>query len=108
MVAAGIRPADGKVQRRHPGRFAAGREGYDWLQHSVFGRNPRARLTALAAQLRSLAASLAEIAWCLRNPHVSSVLLARQHYATPTGPDALDIGARGSDDATWSRIEAVA
>ena len=72
-------------------------------------RNPGAwegarRFTALAAQLRIPPASLA-IAWCLRNPHVSSVLLgATSTTQLQQNLDALDIGAR-IDDATWSRVE---
>jgi aryl-alcohol dehydrogenase-like predicted oxidoreductase len=45
------------------------------------------------------------IAWCLRNPHVSSVLLgATSTTQLQQNLDALDVGAR-IDDATWARVE---
>ena len=100
----------GKYNAGIPADSRLGQEGYDWLQRGVFGdpqsgRLERARrFTALAAQLRIPPASLA-IAWCLRNPHVSSVLLgATSTTQLQQNLDALDIGAR-IDDATWSRVE---
>jgi len=100
----------GKYNAGIPADSRLGQEGYDWLQRGVFGdpqsgRLERARrFTALAAQLRIPPASLA-IAWCLRNPHVSSVLLgATSTTQLQQNLDALDIGAR-IDDATWERVE---
>jgi voltage-dependent potassium channel beta subunit len=100
----------GKYNAGIPADSRLGQEGYDWLQRGVFGdpqsgRLERARrFTDLAAHLRIPPASLA-IAWCLRNPHVSSVLLgATSTTQLQQNLDALDIGAR-IDDATWARVE---
>jgi aryl-alcohol dehydrogenase-like predicted oxidoreductase len=70
-------------------------------------RLPRARaFTALAAGLGVTPAALA-IAWCLRNPHVSSVILgASRVVQLLQNLEALDVGAR-VDDAGWARVEAV-
>jgi voltage-dependent potassium channel beta subunit len=92
----------GKYNDGIPEDSRLAQEGYAWLQRGVFGdpsagRLDRARrFTALAAQLQVAPATLA-IAWCLRNPNVSSVLLG-----------ALDLHSR-LDEATWKRVqEAVA
>ena len=100
----------GKYNDGIPEDSRLAQENYAWLQRGVFGdpgsgRLERARrFTALAAQLQVAPASLA-IAWCLRNPNVSSVLLG----ATRTGQlkqnfDAIDLQSR-LDDATWKRVE---
>jgi len=86
-------------------------KAYAWLQRDVFGdaasrRMPRARaFTALAAELGVGPAPLA-IAWCLRNPRVSSVILGASRVAQLLqNLEALDVGAR-VDDAGWTRVEA--
>src|SRR5690606_30307013 len=86
-------------------------EDYAWLQRDVLGdaasrRLPRARaFTALAAELGVGAAPLA-IAWCLRNPHVSSVILGASRVAQLLqNLEALAVAAR-VDDAGWARVEA--
>jgi voltage-dependent potassium channel beta subunit len=100
----------GKYNEGVPEDARLGQEGYAWLQKWVLGdpesrRVERARkFTALAKELGVAPAPLA-IAWCLRNPHVSTVLLG----ATRTDQllqnlEALDLLER-FDDATWSRIE---
>ena len=86
-------------------------EDYAWLQQGVLGdaasrRLPRARaFTALAAELGVGAAPLA-IAWCLRNPHVSSVILGASRVAQLLqNLEALDVAGR-VDEADWARVEA--
>src|SRR6478672_1197082 len=86
-------------------------EEYAWLQRGVFGepaerRRERARaFTSQARQLGVAPATLA-IAWCLRNPNVSCVLLgATKVEQLLQNMEALDAGAR-IDAATWARIEA--
>src|SRR5690606_30209906 len=93
-------------------------KAYAWLQRDVLGdaasrrlppasrRMPRARaFTALAAELGVGPAPLA-IAWCLRNPRVSSVILGASRVAQLLqNLEALDVGAR-VDDAGWARVEA--
>jgi len=87
-------------------------EDYAWLQRDVLGdassrRLPRARaFTALAAELGVGPAPLA-IAWCLRNPHVSSVILGASRVAQLLqNLEALEVAGR-VDDAGWARVQAV-
>ena len=85
-------------------------EGYGWLRRSVLdpqagGVDRARRFSAIAAELRIAPATLA-IAWCLRNPNVSCVLLgATKVEQLLQNMEALDAGAR-IDAATWTRIEA--
>ena len=63
------------------------------------------RFVALATELGVAPAPLA-IAWCLRNPHVSSVLLGASRVAQLLeNLAALDLLDR-FDAGTWGRIEA--
>ena len=91
------------------GRLA--QEGYGWLQKMVIGdpkerRIERARkFTAVARELEVAAAPLA-IAWCLRNPNVSTVMLGASHARQLVeNLEALALLER-FDDATWKRVEA--
>ena len=84
--------------------------GLAWLQGSVLGegdaRRMRAqRFTALAAELGVAPAPLA-IAWCLTNPHVSSVLLGASRVSQLLeNLGALDLLQR-FDEGVWRRVEA--
>ncbi|HVI58765.1 MAG TPA: aldo/keto reductase [Luteimonas sp.] len=102
----------GKYNDGVPAGSRLASDDYAWLQRDVLGdeasrRLPRAHaFSALAAELGVEPASLA-IAWCLRNPRVSSVILGatrvsqlRQNLA------ALDVAER-MDEAGWARVEAV-
>jgi voltage-dependent potassium channel beta subunit len=83
---------------------------YRWLERSVFGGERDARLARvrrfleLARELGAPAAALA-IAWCLKNPNVTSVILG----ATSTAQLAQNLGAldwlERLDAATQARIE---
>ena len=82
-----------------------------WLRDGVLGeadsrRRERARaFSALAADLGVAPAPLA-IAWCLRNPHVSSVLLgATKVEQLLQNLEALELAGR-FDTTTWRRVEA--
>ena len=88
-----------------------GQEGYGWLQRWVLGdaesrRVERARkYTALAQELGVAPAPLA-IAWCLRNPHVSTVLLgATRKEQLIQNLEALELVER-LDEGVWARLEA--
>ena len=101
----------GKYNEGVPDDARLGQEGYAWLQKWVLGdaesrRVERARrFTALAADLGVAPAPLA-IAWCLRNPHVSTVILgATQQAQLLQNFEALAMAER-FDDATWARVEA--
>lgn len=100
----------GKYNAGVPTEARLGREGLGWLQRTVLGgegeRVERARrFVALAAELGMASAPLA-IAWCLRNPHVSSVILgASRPEQLVQNLEALELAQRiGEGD--WQRVEA--
>jgi voltage-dependent potassium channel beta subunit len=88
-----------------------GQESNAWLKPMVLGSDEERRLervrrfTALAAELGEKPAQLA-IAWCLRNPHVSTVMLG----ASNVGQLLENLGAlelvQRHDEAVWKRVEA--
>lgn len=97
----------GKYNDGIPDGSRLAREGYTWLQRGLRGTRVEAlrRFTALAAELQATPAALA-IAWCLRNPHVSSVLLgATSVPQLLENLAALDV-LRRLDDTAWARVEA--
>ena len=88
-----------------------GQEGNAWLQKMVIGQESDRRLervrrfTAVATELGEKPAQLA-IAWCLRNPHVSTVMLgASRTSQLLENLAALELLNR-YDDSVWSRLEA--
>ena len=101
----------GKYNEGVPDDARLGQEG--WLQRIVFGSSDERRLeraqafTALAAELGAPPATMA-IAWCLRNPHVSSVILgASRPEQLLQNLSALEwIDRLG--EADWRRLEAAA
>lgn len=85
--------------------------GYEWLQRSLQGEEGAARrvklrqFSALARELGTRPAQLA-IAWCLKNPHVSTVILgASRRIQLEENLSALALSAR-LDESTLGRIEA--
>lgn len=101
----------GKYDSDVPGDARLGLEGQGWLQRMVLEaengrRRDRARrYVALAAEAGLAPAPLA-IAWCLRNPHVSTVILgASRVEQLLQNLEALELAER-VDDALWRRIEA--
>ncbi|HZF99117.1 MAG TPA: aldo/keto reductase [Pseudoxanthomonas sp.] len=81
-----------------------------WLHSMVLGADGERRLdkvrrfTAIAAELGEKPSQLA-LAWCLRNPHVSSVILGASSTAQLLeNLGALELAQRG-DEAMWSRLE---
>ena len=101
----------GKYNDGVPEETRLGQEGYGWLQKWVLGdaesrRVERARaFTELARQMEVAPAPLA-IAWCLRNPHVSTVLLgATRKEQLLQNLEALELVERFDDNA-WSLLEA--
>ena len=86
-------------------------ENYSWLQKGVLGGEGSSRVTAakrftaLAQELGVAPAPLA-IAWCLRNPHVSTVMLgASRAGQLLQNLEALELVER-FDESTWKRVEA--
>ena len=66
----------GKYQNGIPKDSRGALEGYDWLHDRLTDKERLARVQALAPVAREMGASLAQfsLAWCLQNPHVSSVI----------------------------------
>ena len=101
----------GKYDHGMPEDSRLGRTGNDWLQPLVMGEGATDRLTrarrftALAAELGVAPAPLA-IAWCLANPHVSTVVLGASRVAQLLqNLEALALVER-FDDSVWRRLEA--
>ncbi len=102
----------GKYNETVPDDARLGREDHAWLQRMILGDSQAGRLqrarkfTGLAAELGLPPAPLA-IAWCLRNPHVSTVILgASRVEQLLQNLEALTL-ADTVEDAVWRRVEAV-
>jgi voltage-dependent potassium channel beta subunit len=101
----------GKYNEGVPDDTRLGQKDNAWLQKMVLGEEGNQRLdrvrrfTALAAELGEKPSQLA-IAWCLRNPHVSTVMLG----ASRTGQLLENLGALELigryDDSVWARLAA--
>lgn len=81
-----------------------------WLQRMVIGEAASRRIdrvrrfTAVAAELGEKPSQLA-IAWCLRNPHVSTVMLgASRTSQLLENLGALELAGR-HDESVWARLE---
>ncbi|MFZ5655727.1 MAG: aldo/keto reductase [Pseudomonadota bacterium] len=87
------------------------REGMSWLRRIVVGdpgerRLERARGFAEAARMLGHPPATLAIAWCLRNPHVSSVILgASRVEQLLENLQALELLERVGD-AEWQQVEA--
>ena len=108
--------ASGVLTGKYAAGFAAdtrlGRPGMSWLQDLVLGNEPGVRLAQVArysafAAERGLPPAALAIAWCLRNPDVSSVILGAsrvsqllQNLQALTLLETVDVD-------TWQQIEAV-
>ena len=66
----------GKYQAGIPRDSRGALEGYDWLQKELTDADRLARVAALEPLAKEMGATLAQfsLAWCLQNPHVSTVL----------------------------------
>ena len=101
----------GKYSAGAPDDARLDREGLGWLKRIVVGTEEDRRLerarkfAALAADLGLVPASLA-IAWCLRNPHVSSVILGASRVdQLLQNLQALEL-SRQLGEGEWARVEA--
>ncbi|RNF85968.1 aldo/keto reductase [Montanilutibacter psychrotolerans] len=101
----------GKYNDGVPADARLGREDLAWLKEALLGdsgdrRLDRARrFTALATEFGVAPAALA-IAWCLRNPHVSSVILgATRPSQLLENLQAIALGDQ-FDESAWQRVEA--
>lgn len=82
-------------------------EAYAWLQRGLNdSRIARLRRFTSAAQALGVAPSTLAIAWCLRNPNVSTVMMgASKVPQLLQNFEALDVSQR-IDDAAWAELEA--
>ncbi|HJW47157.1 MAG TPA: aldo/keto reductase [Lysobacter sp.] len=101
----------GKYSAGAPDDARLDREGLGWLKRIVVGTEEDRRLerarkfAALAADLALVPASLA-IAWCLRNPHVSSVILGASRVdQLLQNLQALELSQQ-LGEGEWARVEA--
>ncbi|HWS78934.1 MAG TPA: aldo/keto reductase, partial [Thermomonas sp.] len=97
----------GKYNDGIPAGSRLAQDGLGWLQRGLRGDRIDAlrRYTALAAELGVGPGTLA-IAWCLRNPNVSTVMLGASKLSQLLQNfEALEAWQR-FDDAAWQRIEA--
>ena len=97
----------GKYNDGIPADSRLAQEGYDWLQRGLKAERVEAlrRYTALARELEVAPSTLA-LAWCLRNPNVSSVILGASRMSQLLQNfEALEVSAR-FDVETWQRVEA--
>jgi aryl-alcohol dehydrogenase-like predicted oxidoreductase len=67
----------GKYNNGFPEGTRLGIEGMDWLKDRVLREEKLAKVKALASLANDLGVSMSKlsIAWCLKNPHVSTVIL---------------------------------
>lgn len=100
----------GKYRGGFDGASRLGHADKEWLRRIAVGDSGQRRLerveafVRLAAELGVAPAALA-IAWCLRNPHVSTAILgASRVEQLLQNLQALEVRL---DDAAWQRVEAV-
>ena len=105
-----LRPPDRQVSRRGAGRVAATLPGYEWLRNLLTDpeRNEKVRSSeSIAEELDCTLAQLA-IAWCAKNPHVSSVITgASRVEQVHENLAALDVLPKLTDDV-MARIDKLA
>ncbi|RPE80931.1 potassium channel beta subunit family protein [Vulcaniibacterium tengchongense] len=99
----------GKYNAGVPEQSRLGQEQLQWLARNVLGEQQRVerarRFVAVAQELDAAPAPLA-IAWCLRNPHVSSVILgASRPEQLLQNLQALELAER-LGEGEWQRVEA--
>ncbi len=97
----------GKYNDGIPPDSRLAQEGYAWLQRGLQGVRIAAlrRYTALAQRLGFAPSTLA-LAWCMRNPNVSTVMLGASSVSQLLQNfEALDV-SQGIDEAAWSQVEA--
>ena len=101
----------GKYNQGVPDDTRLGHDTMGWLREHLLGDSGEERLqrvrrfTGVAAELDEAPAALA-IAWCLRNPHVSSVILGASHVEQlQQNLQALEVLER-IGEAGWQRVKA--
>jgi aryl-alcohol dehydrogenase-like predicted oxidoreductase len=98
----------GKYRDGVPEGSRAALPGYEWLRDMLVDPVRNAKVDALAAVADDLGCSLAQLAlaWCARNPHVSTVITgASRVEQVHENLAALDVVER-LDEAVMARIDA--
>ena len=102
----------GKYNRGIPEGTRATLEGYEWLRNQFEDDKAKGRIEKvkqLEPVAKELGCSLAQlaIAWCLKNPHVSSVITgASRSQQVTENMKALDVATQLTDDI-MQQIEAI-
>ncbi len=97
----------GKYNEGIPADSRLAQDGYGWLPRGLQGKRLAAlrRYTTLAQGL-GVAPSTLALAWCLRNPNVTTVMLGASKVSQLLQNfDALDLSQRFDDDV-WGEVEA--
>jgi voltage-dependent potassium channel beta subunit len=100
----------GKYNEGVPADSRAALKGYEWLSERVQDADKLRRVRALAAVAQELGCTLAQLAlaWCLKNPHVSTVITGASRPAQVTeNMKALNV-VRQLGPESMARIEAIA
>lgn len=99
----------GKYNDGIPEGSRLGLEGFDWLKNRVMTDERITRVRELGAVAKDLGTSLAtlSIAWCIRNPNVTSAILgATKEEQLLENLEALDVVPKLTDEV-MERIDAV-
>jgi voltage-dependent potassium channel beta subunit len=99
----------GKYGSGIPADSRAALKGYEWLADSVRDADKLRRVRELEPIARELGCTLAQLAlaWCLRNPHVSTVITGASRPAQVTeNMKAAEVAARLAPDIA-ARIESI-
>ena len=99
----------GKYKNGVPSGSRATLEGYGWLRENVMTPERIAKVNKLEPVAKDLGCSLAQLglAWCLKNPHVSTVITgASRPEQVVENMKAIDVADK-LDSGTMERIEGV-
>lgn len=97
----------GKYSKGIPAGSRASLEGYSWLRESLMTAENIAKVDSLLPIARDLDCTLAQLAlaWCLKNPHVSTVITgATKTSQVAENMKSIDVAAR-LDGAAMERID---
>jgi len=100
----------GKYNDGVPADSRAALKGYEWLSERVLDSDKLRRVRRLAPLAQELGCTLAQLAlaWCLRNPHVSSVITGASRPAQVVeNMKALDVVPKLTPEVV-ARIDAIA
>ena len=96
----------GKYNDGIPADSRLAQQGYTWLQQGLRDDRVAAlRRYVAVAQDIDVAPSTLALAWCLRNPNVSSVILGASKVSQLLQNFAALKMSQQFDDATWSQVE---